>query len=564
MFLQRRASEFLKEDEPSDTEFPPPDQDNEDDNNMHPFSDDEDETPRGPRPSLAAALARDEEDALQFNESDSKGQFRLSSLGGAMDDSSRDPPLNLNDSDSRNASREAGVGGLDSSSDEEMGTHRKSAGGDGGGAQLADEEGAATPATKKRRAPTRKRKRRIAMDAGDTRMSADEIRRNLADASDLEVEQVHPATWLPGVEPDQQPKLLQRKSMEDRIREAMPLEMYLARPTCADRGDLAPALLNFWLRNNAMVLGNEFPYELQGTAAAAAAAKSTGTEADAEEMDEDDEEAEVARRSRAEGDDEGSAGRKRADDEEEEEPDFPQPDDDRELLSPGDDNAVVPFDDEDGVPPPPMDEDMEDPSEYHMNQTVWLLLHHNLTNASLLLDAEGSAERRRLSSLSLGLVNDFVNEFEEEDEEEDDPRQAQGDQLVSSSSKWHKHTVKVFDMLRRNMPDDEPRQMSFNAICDPDAVTRRTACGVFFELLQLKTWDYIELDQDVFYGDMQVPSISYSVIRYYCLHLCPYTLVSLCPIQISPGVRFSENPPAANRESMAGPSEGQAAAAAST
>ena len=139
----------------------------------------------------------------------------------------------------------------------------------------------------------------------------------------------------------------------------------------------------------------------------------------------------------------------------------------------------------------------------------------------MLLDLEESAERRRLSSLSLGLVNDFVNEFDEDDEEENDPRQAQGDALVSSSSKWHKHTVKVFDMLRRNMPDEEPRQMSFNAICDPNAVTRRTACGVFFELLQLKTWDYVELDQDEFFGDMKVRPCYFSD-HYYPLHLCPH------------------------------------------
>ena len=205
------------------------------------------------------------------------------------------------------------------------------------------------------------------MDAGDTRMSADEIRRNLADASDLEVEQLHPATWIAGLEPDQQPKLFQRKSMEDRIREAMPLEMYLARPTCADKGDMAPALLNFWLSNNAMVLGNEFPYELEG----AAAAKRNGTKAE-DRMAVDVDEAEVARQAQAEDDD--SAGRKREDDEEEEdEPDFPQPDDDRELLSPNDDDAVVPFDDEDGVPPPPMDDDMEDPSESFSSQCLLLL-----------------------------------------------------------------------------------------------------------------------------------------------------------------------------------------------
>jgi chromatin segregation and condensation protein Rec8/ScpA/Scc1 (kleisin family) len=127
--------------------------------------------------------------------------------------------------------------------------------------------------------------------------------------------------------------------------------------------------------------------------------------------------------------------------------------------------------------------------------------------------------------LSLGLVNDFVNELEQEDDDEEDvdPRQGQGDELVSSSSKWHKHTVKVFDMLRRNMPDDGPRQMSFNAICDPGAVTRRTACGVFFELLQLKTWDYIELDQDEFFGDMKVRQggfISFAIFH-------PFALLSL-------------------------------------
>jgi Conserved region of Rad21 / Rec8 like protein len=155
-----------------------------------------------------------------------------------------------------------------------------------------------------------------------------------------------------------------------------------------------------------------------------------------------------------------------------------------------------------------------------------------------LLDLEGSAERRRLSSLSLGLVNDFVNEFEQEDDDDDeeevDPRQGQGDELVSSSSKWHKHTVKVFDMLRRNMPDDGPRQMSFNAICDPGAVTRRTACGVFFELLQLKTWDYIELDQDEFFGDMKVRQSG--LLTFAIFH--PLALLSLCPLSFF--VTFSD------------------------
>jgi chromatin segregation and condensation protein Rec8/ScpA/Scc1 (kleisin family) len=106
--------------------------------------------------------------------------------------------------------------------------------------------------------------------------------------------------------------------------------------------------------------------------------------------------------------------------------------------------------------------------------------------------------------LSLGLVNEFEGEGGDEEDDDEDPRQDQGDTLASSSSKWHKHTVKVFDMLHRNMPPREPRVLSFDGMCDARAVTRRTACGVFFELLQLKTWDIIELDQDEFFGDMKV------------------------------------------------------------
>ena len=32
----------------------------------------------------------------------------------------------------------------------------------------------------------------------------------------------------------------------------------------------------------------------------------------------------------------------------------------------------------------------------------------------------------------------------------------------------------------------------------------RTAAGVFFELLQLKTWDFIEVDQDEAYGTIAI------------------------------------------------------------
>jgi hypothetical protein len=102
-------------------------------------------------------------------------------------------------------------------------------------------------------------------------------------------------------------------------------------------------------------------------------------------------------------------------------------------------------------------------------------------------------------------VNDIVDDIIGDD---DDPRQEVGDELVSSNSKWHKHTVKVFSLLKRSMAESEdgskPDQLSYNGMSKGSS--RRTAAGVFFELLQLKTWDFIELDQDESYGDIKVRS----------------------------------------------------------
>lgn len=95
------------------------------------------------------------------------------------------------------------------------------------------------------------------------------------------------------------------------------------------------------------------------------------------------------------------------------------------------------------------------------------------------------------SAFSLGLVNEA--ELLSDDDED---RQAQGSDLVSSNSRWHKHTVKVLNMLKRNMntgdekaQDDEegepkPDHLSFDMLSS--GVSRRTASSVFFELLQLK------------------------------------------------------------------------------
>jgi cohesin complex subunit SCC1 len=98
------------------------------------------------------------------------------------------------------------------------------------------------------------------------------------------------------------------------------------------------------------------------------------------------------------------------------------------------------------------------------------------------------------------------------------------DANTTTTSKWHRNTVKVFEVLKKNLisPDGDSQDddglskkefVSYNALSD--GVSRRTAAGFFFELLQLKTLNYIELNQDESYGD----------------------------ITISAGVKFTESPP---------------------
>lgn len=113
----------------------------------------------------------------------------------------------------------------------------------------------------------------------------------------------------------------------------------------------------------------------------------------------------------------------------------------------------------------------------------------------------------RESGFSLGPVNDLEADITGDDE--DAPRQQAGGDLASSNSKWHKHTVKVLAMLKRNMgtgdgeeEEKKPSQLSYDKLSF--GCSRRTAAGVFFELLQLKTWDFIEVDQDESYGDISI------------------------------------------------------------
>ena len=82
---------------------------------------------------------------------------------------------------------------------------------------------------------------------------------------------------------------------------------------------------------------------------------------------------------------------------------------------------------------------------------------------------------------------------------------AEGDDNERSGGHWHPHTKKVMAMLESQFETKD--EVSYNNVSGVDRgnkVGRRTAAGVFFEMLQLKTWDYVELGQQSAYGDIVV------------------------------------------------------------
>merc|ERR1712007_217197 len=101
--------------------------------------------------------------------------------------------------------------------------------------------------------------------------------------------------------------------------------------------------------------------------------------------------------------------------------------------------------------------------------------HVEYKNDDLAEDDELSVRSDR-SSFSLGAVNDLEKELYEVDGEKDQPRQLAGDEIVESSAKWHKHTVRVLGMLKRNMKSDaddeddlddeteKPTELSYNKL----------------------------------------------------------------------------------------------------
>lgn len=71
----------------------------------------------------------------------------------------------------------------------------------------------------------------------------------------------------------------------------------------------------------------------------------------------------------------------------------------------------------------------------------------------------------------------------------------------TAEHKWHPHTVKVMKVLRKSLDDKE--EVTYKQLTK-NTQSRRTAAALFFELLQLKTLDYVDLTQSQAYGDIKV------------------------------------------------------------
>jgi len=305
-----------------------------------------------------------------------------------------------------------------------------------------------SPKKKRRRA----RKRKIKANQGHIELTAAQMRNMLNDTSDIvnrppplgEEEEAPNATNRPDlyglIDYGADPVLMNYLSYEQ----------LFARPAFADDGECAPELLQIW--KDVARLRDFAPEQSADDAA------EVPRQQDAEdtEEEEEDEMKQPARDEQAPSIDD------------EEEP-FQAPDDDEEAP------PVFPDDEEEAPPLPEDDEEEESPGA-------------------------------RQSSLSLGLVNSFGDEEwgNMDAGDEGDTRQSVGDELVSSNSKWHKHTIKVFSLLKSRLGDAEGMEphLSYNALTE--GCERRTAVNVYFELLQLKTWDFIELNQDEPYGDIIV------------------------------------------------------------
>lgn len=415
-------------------------------------------------------------------------------------------------------------------------------------AQLTDEEesDASAPKPRKRKTregPKRRRTRRkVVIDNDATELEGDHIKNMLLDTRDITLVHIpHPADWTVGRSGDAASQAddycsmgevthegsyysasvaqtlastmpTQETTVTSGCRMALPsgiagamgqedhmilehlhFEELLLRPSLGDDGQLHPELLQLWRDNLCKLEGKPSPYPKR-------------LDLDGEEEGKEGEQQYSVEVARGGDDKEAEAGDK--------EKEAATMDADAKDAAPlAKDSIVQPQDDdspmhlpEDEGEPILLPEDNENAAELPMgldDEAPQLLFDREVRGKPNMSDAKnyvaGSQDEKvepvnKYGLSDWGMVND-ARLADEDGEDEDDPRQEVGTELVPSSSKWHKHTVRVLKVLQCSMGKGNNKHdpLIFGDLVKH--VGRRTAAGVFFEVLQLKTWDFLDVEQ---------------------------------------------------------------------
>jgi cohesin complex subunit SCC1 len=335
------------------------------------------------------------------------------------------------------------------------------------------------------------KKRRIIIDNDSTELTSEHIREMLRDTSDIVIQdRVHPADWVDGGH--KRRRHCQRNRFGRIISPAvlqMSWDQLLLRPCIADDGFLCPELLELWQRNMRRSTGAPSAYLMQEDVREAAEQAAQATEGELSHNAEEEEEEEGVELTRQDLKSRKSINASAIEPplEEEEEQGFPTNFDDFQQAE-----TNFPVEDivesEQQVPPTP-------PNHFENIEEMIGVTSSPLGRVSV-----------ESGTFSLGHVNDLQSVIGTSllDGDDDElPRQMPGEELIASATgKWHPHTLKVLALLQSNMGREEEKVLSYNKLSS--GCSRRTAAGVFFELLQLKTWDFIELEQEEEYGDVEV------------------------------------------------------------
>jgi len=302
-----------------------------------------------------------------------------------------------------------------------------------------------------------RKRRRIVIDNDNTELSSEYIKEMLRDTSGLLLTPIHPASMAG---PDLSADISIDQVIAPALLENLTREELLARPSIADDGTLHPRLIQLYQRNQQVVLGDPLPFPIRGEEA----------KEEARRRALEDEMQEQVRKTRRSS---GMMSEHDADEEDEE-----QVQHEKGLAE------------QDEIPMPStpiVEEDIPMPAEQPLDEFD-----------EMMPEPERPSLSTQDSVFSLGNVNDLEREFFQK--EDQNLRQQQGSDLAPSSSKWHAHTVKVLETIKQNLEDQD--SLSYQSLTK--GCSKRTASGFFFELLQLKTWDFIDVRQEGSYGDVMI------------------------------------------------------------